>query len=424
MIALLMASFAVAQILIEVPGRADLPVAVPLPQTPGGDPDGRAGEMWDALYHDLDMSGYFSLIDPNSFIEQGKGVEPGSFSWDPWKMVNTTVLVKTRYLPPGHAACDPGGPRACGDLYLYYAATGELLLSKRFRADGRQPRAIGHAVAGAVVKAVTGRDALFLGRIAAVGSSGGNKEIYLLDLDGRNAAPVTRNGSINLSPNVAADGRQIAWTSYRKGNADVYVKDLPSGRTRIVSGITGVNISPEFTSDSTRLVVARTIDTEIDLFLIDGKTGATIQQLTKGGGIDVSPDLGPGDQLLAFASERSGGSQVYLRNMASGEVKRISFAGDYNGDPTISPDGTQVAFVSREAGGFDIYVADVDGRNLRRLTQGQGDNEDPAWSPDGMYLLFSSTRSGRSEIWVTTADGNHQTPVTRTGGWSQPKWLP
>jgi TolB protein len=259
MLALLLSTLAVAQIVIDVPGRADLPVAVPRPLTPGGDPDGRAAEMWDALFHDLDLSGYFSLIDPAAFIEQGKGVEPGTFGWEPWQMVNAAVLVKTRWLPPGHADCDPGGTRACADLYLYYVVSGETLLKKRFRAEGRQPRTLGHAVAGAVVKAVTGNDASFLGRIAAVGAGGGNKEIFLMDLDGRNTAPVTRNGSINLSPSPSPDGRQLAWTSYRKGNADVFVKDLVTGRTRAVSTIAGVNLSPEFSGDSSRLVVARTV---------------------------------------------------------------------------------------------------------------------------------------------------------------------
>jgi TolB protein len=424
MVPLMLAALAAAQIVIDVPGRADLPVAVPRPQTPSGDPDGRGAEMWDALFHDLALSGYFSLIDPAAFIEQGKGVEPGTFTWDPWTMVNAAILVKTRWLPAGHADCDPGGTRACADLYLYYVVSGETLQASRFRAEGRSPRALGHAVAGAVVKAVTGRDADFLSRIAAVGSGGGNKEIFLMDLDGRNVVSVTRNGSINLSPSFSSDGRQLAWTSYRKGNADVFVKDMATGRTRAVSTITGVNLSPEFTSDGTRLIVARTVDAEIDLFSLDARTGAVLQQITKGGGIDVSPDLGPGDALLAFASERSGGSQVHVRNMATGESRRVSFAGDYNSDPVISPDGTQIAFVTREAGGFDIVVADIDGRNVRRITQGMGDNEDPCWSPDGMYLLFSSTRSGRSEIWASTADGNHHTQITRTGGWTQPAWMP
>jgi TolB protein len=427
MIAALLPMAAFAQpIRIEVAGGADIPLAVPTPELPaGGEPKAAANEIWDAVWTDLQISGYFKMQDPKSYIEKGKGAEPGQFDMAAWNMIKTTVLVKIRVWPAGHASCDPGGAKLCADAYIYNVPTGEKLASKRFRGTADTVRHLGHAIANKVLEVTFGVPGIFGTRIAAVGSKTGNKEIYAMDSDGHGVTSLTRNGAINLSPAWSPDGRSIAWTSYKKANPDLYVKDLPTGRTRTISNFKGVNTSPSFSPDGTMISLARSVEGDSDIFVVDSRTGAEIRRLTNGGGIDVSPDFTPDGKRLAFASERSGGSQVYTIGVGGGEAKRITFVGDFNIDPVISPDGEKIAFVGRSQGGFDIYVCDADdGRNVVRLTQDMGDNEDPTWSPDSRYLVFSSTRTGRSELFISTADGRHQTRITNSGGWTQPSWAP
>ncbi len=411
-----------AQIVIDVPGRADIPLAAPRSTTPFGDPRRSVDEAWLTMHADLKLSGYFEVIDPAAYIERSGGVEPGTFDWGAWTPLRTAVLVKTRLLPPGRPDCDPAGQSTCLDVFVYHAAGASLLAKKRLRAGTDDARYLGHRAADVVLEAVTGQKGIFGSRIAAVSSQSGNKELMLVDIDGKGVVPLTRNGSINLSPSVSPDGGSVAWTSYKKGNPDVYVKDLSTGRTRVISNKLGVNVSPSWSPDGSQIAVARTGDADSDIVILDARTGSLVKQITRGGGIDVSPHWSPDGQRLAFASERSGGSQIYVAEVASGQLTRVTHTGDFNIDPVYSPSGDEIAFVSRERGGFDIYVVDTNGRNIRRITQDAGDNEDPAWSPDGRYLIFSSTRNGRSEIWLSTADGRHQVPVTRSGGWTQPTW--
>jgi TolB protein len=419
MLTLLLATLsAFAQgIVIEVPGSADVPLAAPRPQLPAGVPVKEAEQVYDALWTDLDQSGYFRLQDPAGYLEKGKGVEPGTFDFQPWITIKASVLVKTRVLPAGHADCG-SDDKICADVYAYYVPTGEELLSTRFRGPSSSARHLGHGIANAVLEATTGVAGIFGARLAAVGSQNGNKEIYLLDLDGYGVTPVTRNGAINLSPAWSPGGGSIAWTSYKKANPDLYVKDLGTGRTRVVSNVRGVNTSPAFSPDGSRIALARSEGGDADIFEVNARTGELVRQVTRGGGIDVSPVYLPDGSGMLFASERGGGSQIYLQR--GSDVKRVSFVGDFNIDPVVSPDGTQVAWVGRAQGGFDIFVADIDGTGAIRITQDTGDNEDPTWSPDGRYLVFSSTRTGRSELWISTADGRHQKQITRTGGWTQP----
>ncbi len=415
---LLLCATAFAQgIVIEVPGSADVPIAAPKPMVPS--PFAEADEVWSTMWSDFDQSGFFKLQDPAGYLEKGKGVEPGTFEFQPWTTIKSSVLVKTRSYPPGHSACDASGAHMCTDTYVYYVPTGETLMKQRFKGAPGDARHIGHHIANAVLEAATGRPGVFGARLAAVNSQGGNKEIKLVDLDGKGVAAVTRNGAINLSPAWSPDGGSIAWTSYKKANPDLYVKDLGTGRTRVISNVRGVNTSPAFSPDGSKIAFARSNSSDSDIYEADARTGKILRQVTKGGGIDISPVYLPDGSGMLFASERGGGSQVYLQPNR-GEAKRVSVVGDFNIDPVVNPDGTRVAWVGRSQGGFDIFVADIDGRNPIRITQDAGDNEDPTWSPDGQYLVFSSTRSGGSNLWLSTADGRHQRQITSGGGWTQP----
>ena len=409
-------------IVFRIKPSGDLPLAAPMPVLPQGTGQVESQLARDAMWLDLDMSGYFALQDPSTYVEKDKGVEPGSFNFADWDLINTVVLVKTRMWGPGAEECG-GGDRICADLLIYHVPSeSQLSPTKRFRSSARGARHLGHAMANHILEVVTGQTGYFGTRLAAVGTQSGNKEVYVLDSDGQGIQAVTRNRAINLSPAWSPGGREIAWTSYKKANPDLYVKDLTTGRTRTLSNVKGVNTSPVFSPDGSLLAMSRSVDGDSDIFVLDAGTGAVVRRLTRGGGIDVSPSFSPDGATLAFASERSGGSQVYVMPSEGGEAKRVTFNGDFNIDPVIAPNGSRLAFVGRSQGGFDIYVCDLDGRNLVRLTQDMADNEDPTWSPDSRYLVFSSTRTGRSELWISTADGRHQVQITQGGGWTQPSW--
>ena len=418
-----LATTAHAQIVIEVPGRADLPIAVPVPQSASAAATETAASLWSTLKRDLKMTGYFNLIDPDAYLDRYGGVEPGSFKWDDWQLLAPSVLVKTRVLGKGNLACDPKGESVCLDVFIYHASTSDLLAKERLRTRAVSSRYLAHEAADLVVQTITGRPGPFSQRLIAVTARSGNKEIALLDLDGKGVTPLTRNGSINLSPAISSEGEQLVWTSYRRGNPDVFTKHMKTGRVGVLSNHLGVNVSPTWSPDKRWVALARTEGADSDIVVLDAATGALVHRVTRGGGIDVAPSFSPDGSLLAFASERSGGSQIYISNVDGSNPRRVTFKGTFNGDPVFHPSGEQIAFVGRERGGFDIYIVDIDGRNLRRITQDMRDNEDPSWSPDGMYLAFSSTRTGRSEVWISTADGRHQVPVTSSGGWTQPSWL-
>ena len=77
-------------------GAADIPLAIPA--TLGNGP---SADVWKVVRRDLDMTGYFNIIDPAAYIEQNKGAIPGSFDFNDWQMIKASFLAKTMLVPIG-----------------------------------------------------------------------------------------------------------------------------------------------------------------------------------------------------------------------------------------------------------------------------------------------------------------------------------
>lgn len=392
-------------------GSRDIPLALPLPKVEGAGND----EFHATLKRDLELSGHFRILDPKSFVEPSTaGVHLGEFDFAAWRTPGAAALAKTSL------AASAEGVRV--EVWVYDVAGGTKLGAKAFSGPKTALRTLAHRTADAIIELVTGTRSFFDTRIAFVSPSSGNKEVYVMDVDGGGKRQITKNKSINLAPRWNRSGTALCFTSYFNGNPDLYVADLLKSAIRRVSARTGINTGCAWSPGGESIALTLSPGADSDIFTIDPIAGTQLARLTSAPGIDVSPTWSPDGRQLAFVSERGGGAQIYVMNADGSNVHRVSFQGSQNTSPSWSPKGDKIAFVGRD-GAFDVFTVNVDGTGMTRITQGAGNNEDPSWSPEGDYLVFSSTRSGSAQIWLASADGRHQVQLSQgAGGTTNPHW--
>lgn len=407
---------------IEGPGSQLSTIAVSGLKNLGGDDDHHVGSAFDrTLRRDLELSGYFRIIDPHAYIEdpQTSGFELGQFNFADWRSINADFVVK------GSVSGNGSGVKLTA--YLYDVASQRRMMGKNYTGDAGDLPRMARRFADAILEAATGQKGPFDSKLAFVSTQGGRfKEIYTQSIDGQDLFKLTDNPTINLFPSFDRSTRYVLYLSYKSMAPALYLADL-SGRseTRIDSPhgrVIGGTVSP----DAEQIVAAVERDGVTNLYLLT-RDGAEIRQLTDTSGINVSPAISPDGATLAFTSDRSGTPQVYVMSLAGGAPKRITYSGDYNTTPAFSPKGDRLAYQSRDNGRFDIWTIPVRGGDPVQVTDGNGSNEYPSWSPDGRYLAFSSTRSHNSRIYImmvsnrkiisalTEGNGNDSCPVW--SGW-------
>jgi len=107
----------------------------------------------------------------------------------------------------------------------------------------------------------------------------------------------------------------------------------------------------------------------------------------------------------------------------AGQAQRITLGETYADKPTwSSPPYNEIAYTAKTGPGNDIKVIDMATRQVRQLTFGEGTNESPAFAPNGRHIAFTSTRSGKKQIFTIARDGTDLHQITKTGNNEQPDW--
>jgi Tol biopolymer transport system component/DNA-binding winged helix-turn-helix (wHTH) protein len=95
-------------------------------------------------------------------------------------------------------------------------------------------------------------------------------------------------------------------------------------------------------------------------------------------------------------------------------MRQFTFSGGVQQDPAWSPDGRQIAFTSDRSGTTDIWIQGVNDAEPRRLTSSPGREWEPAWSPDGQWIAFRSDVRGGG-LYVMAAAGGDARQISNFG---------
>jgi TolB protein len=368
---------------------------------------------------DLQRSGRFEPLGRDAMVERPTRGEQVDYA--DWRLLGAEIVVVGEVQPRGGDAYDIRFQAL--DVFGAKQVVGQIIPT-----TGAQMRAAAHRISDLIYEAFTGVRGAFSTRIAYVGFERLDKaeryRLWVADADGENEQVIAESPEPILSPAWSPEGHRIAYAGYENHAAAVYVQELASGARKRVSFRAGVNSAPSWSPDGQKLAVALSeADGNVELYLLNVGT-QELTRLTRNPAIDTEPTWARDGRTLYFTSDRSGGPQIYRLDIYGGEAQRLTFEGSYNARPRVSPDGNLLALVHGEGARYRIAVLDLKTRSLQVLTDGRLD-ESPSFAPNGSMIIYATLEGGAGILAAVAVDGSVQQRLTSSGGAvREPAWSP
>ncbi|MEL6310019.1 MAG: hypothetical protein AAFR81_26135 [Chloroflexota bacterium] len=149
--------------------------------------------------------------------------------------------------------------------------------------------------------------------------------------------------ALNTSGQMAwsPDGETIAFISRTQNVGQIYLLDVDSGDITELPPRTEAVGRPVWSSDSRMIAFTsenwdRISDISTDVMVIDVETH-DVTNLSQSGAFDNSPIWSPDNRYVVFISMRDGQSELYVADIQTGNLRRLTYTPENEGDITWQP---------------------------------------------------------------------------------------
>src|SRR3989454_12312166 len=221
--------------------------------------------------------------------------------------------------------------------------------------------------------------------------------IWLAGYDGKNDRQITFSNDSESSPRWSPDGKYLSFTSSRPGKAkgsQVWLLDRSGGEAYQLTELKGRLQGYEWSPDSKRLA----------LLIGDPDPDAPDPSATPTPGVPPKPPKPIVIDRYRYKQDVQGyllsgrHSYLYLYDIATKKLDRLTKSKWDESSPSWSPDGARIAFMSNHADDPDrdpaaqLFVADATpGASEKQLTTAanRASRARPEWSADGKWIVFT-----------------------------------
>lgn len=241
-------------------------------------------------------------------------------------------------------------------------------------------------------------------------------DIWLVAIDGGRPKRLTEGDFGDSSPIFSPDGSRVYFVSGR-GDFNNLCYTTPSGDwsvalTRFASDISDPRPSPD--GRQIAFIYHPQDDLNRSEVCVVPAEGGEARHLTGSPGVwDMQARWSPDSSSIAFTSNRSGWTELYLLNLVSGELRQLtSGAADVTGYGW-SPGGRRIALVINRNGAADLYLLKVASGEINLLRSANGWHSLPQWRSDRHWLTVEfESPATLPDLWRVDATTGEAQPIT------------
>jgi sugar lactone lactonase YvrE len=232
----------------------------------------------------------------------------------------------------------------------------------------------------------------------------------------------------NIAPALSPDGTRMAYFSDAGlFSIDMYLANADNGQTirKLISSTRDphlesmqfINSAGAWDADGSRFVFGAVVTGAPALRIVKGTNGDLIKQIKFPSlGEIFNPTWAPDGKQIAFSAQAGGVTDLFVYDLDSGQLRRLTDDSYADLEPAWSPDGSLIAFVtdrfttsldSLSYGDYQLAVIDPRGGAIRQLPHlSSAKHINPQWSPDGKSLYFLGDPGGITNVYrLSLADG-------------------
>lgn len=368
----------------------------------------------------LKRSGFFEPLNPSSFIETGLTLANAP-NFPQWTQIGAQAVLYGGVTTRGDGRLDVG-------FRLYDPYRQCQLVSYQFTATQEQWRRIAHKISDIIYQRMTGEAGFFDSRVIFVSEEGTQlnriNRLTIADQDGFNPTYLTQGDEVIMSPRFSlSQPDEITYVALGKDYSRIYLYNLTTGRRESLGEFDGQVLAPRFSNDGNKIAFSIIRGGNTDVYVMDLRS-RQITRLTSDPGIDTSPSFSPDGSQIVFTSDRSGSARLYVMRSDGSGQRPISRGGGIYTAPSWSPTGNLIAFTKQGGGRFSTGVMNADGSGERILSSSYFE-EGPNWAPNGRYVMFArQTPGGDTRLWTVDLSGRVVSQAGYNGRGTDPAWSP
>lgn len=190
---------------------------------------------------------------------------------------------------------------------------------------------------------------------------------------------VSQRSGVNAAPEFSPDGSQLALTlSGSGGNLDIWLLDLRTQRLRQLTNDPSVDTEPAWSPDGRSIYFTSDRSGGPQIYKLDVANPERVQRITFGSSYDARPRVSPDGKRLALVTLDGGNYRVAVQDLASGTVSVLS-RGRLDQSPSFAPNGATIIYAGRDGDVGALQTVSVDGLVTQRLQSQQGEVREPVW---------------------------------------------